>query len=165
MKLCKVCLCEKDENQFHKNQKKCIDCERKHNRERYLKNKDVIIKRSSLYQKTHYKEKRIKIEEWRDKNREKVRAQNRESYQRNKEWYKKRTIDPIKKEARYLLNLAVVTGKIIKPDNCQRCDESKKLSAHHDDYNKPYDVRWLCGKCHKIEDGQRLATFVENKGI
>ena len=40
----------------------------------------------------------------------------------------------------------VKTGKIIKPDNCEKCsDDSKKIIAHH--YLK---IKWVCPKCHGI---------------
>jgi hypothetical protein len=31
---------------------------------------------------------------------------------------------------------------------CMRC-KSKKTEAHHDNYDKPLDVMWLCTPCHK----------------
>ena len=31
---------------------------------------------------------------------------------------------------------------------CERCSEIKTL-AHHEDYDKPLDVMWLCQPCHK----------------
>ena len=31
---------------------------------------------------------------------------------------------------------------------CVRCGETKSL-AHHEDYDKPLDVMWLCQPCHK----------------
>lgn len=44
---------------------------------------------------------------------------------------------------------AIKSGKLIKPKNCVRCNESKKLiDGHHTDYTKPLDVLWLCRKCH-----------------
>lgn len=41
-------------------------------------------------------------------------------------------------------------GKMIKPKKCEVCLKSKKLLAHHEDYNKPLDVRWVCYSCHKL---------------
>lgn len=46
------------------------------------------------------------------------------------------------------LRKAVTEGLVIKPQNCEQCGLSKKLIGHHDDYNKPLKVRWLCYPCH-----------------
>lgn len=51
-------------------------------------------------------------------------------------------------KAREILNDAVRTGKIIKPSNCSQCGKLRKVTAHHDDYSKPLQVRWLCYECH-----------------
>ena len=38
-------------------------------------------------------------------------------------------------------------GTIFK-EPCCRCGNEKSL-AHHDDYDKPLDIMWLCQPCHK----------------
>lgn len=49
---------------------------------------------------------------------------------------------------------------IIKRQHCEACgrgsqfaagtiDYLKDIHAHHDDYSKPLEVRWLCPSCHK----------------
>lgn len=42
---------------------------------------------------------------------------------------------------------AVKSGKLIIPASC-KCGR-EKVGAHHDDYDKPLDVMWLCQACHK----------------
>lgn len=42
--------------------------------------------------------------------------------------------------------LAIEQG-ILTQQPCEVCGEQKTV-AHHDDYNKPYSVRWLCKKHH-----------------
>ena len=39
-------------------------------------------------------------------------------------------------------------GRIVKPSECSECHAVKRVVAHHDDYNKPKQIRWLCDKCH-----------------
>lgn len=53
-----------------------------------------------------------------------------------------------KKRARSLLQMAVRRGKIVRPSVCSACGDSCKPEGHHEDYAKPYDVRWLCDWCH-----------------
>jgi ribosomal protein S27AE len=41
---------------------------------------------------------------------------------------------------------------------CIRCGEAKSL-AHHEDYEKPLGVIWLCQPCHKQRHKELLGTF------
>ena len=51
---------------------------------------------------------------------------------------------------------AVKRGELVRPTVCSECggagqdyrDGRSSIQAHHDDYNKPLDVRWLCQPCH-----------------
>ena len=47
-----------------------------------------------------------------------------------------------------LINMRIRRGKLTRPDTCSICKEKKKVDAHHDDYNKPEEVRWMCRSCH-----------------
>lgn len=41
-------------------------------------------------------------------------------------------------------------GNIVKPDNCEICKKPhQRIHAHHDNYKKPLDVKWVCPVCHK----------------
>ena len=57
--------------------------------------------------------------------------------------------------AHNLVEQAIVKGILIRKARCEICDDTgcfkdgrSKIQAHHDDYNKPLNVRWLCQKCH-----------------
>lgn len=53
--------------------------------------------------------------------------------------------------ARQAVWYAVRTGRLVKPDACERCGlETLDLEAHHWDYREELDVRWLCPPCHSI---------------
>lgn len=50
---------------------------------------------------------------------------------------------------------AVAKGELINPGICEICGFTGKfkngrnaVNGHHDDYNKPLSIRWLCAKCH-----------------
>lgn len=67
-----------------------------------------------------------------------------------------------KNRARLLLNNAVNEGRIYKPGHCFGCfAQPDYLAAHHDDYSKPLNVRWLCRKCHGRVHSRKLEEVDE----
>lgn len=52
---------------------------------------------------------------------------------------------PDKHKAHGIVRRAIRKGAL-KPQPCEKC--GAKAQAHHDDYSKPLDVRWLCVKHH-----------------
>lgn len=62
----------------------------------------------------------------------------------NEENSKKRY--PEKQRARRIVEQAVKWGHLLRKP-CEVCSESK-TQAHHDDYSKALEVRWLCPVHH-----------------
>jgi hypothetical protein len=55
-----------------------------------------------------------------------------------------------KQHAVSCIKLALKQGKLIRPAHCEINDAScyGQINAHHDDYNKPFEIRWLCRSHH-----------------
>jgi hypothetical protein len=53
-----------------------------------------------------------------------------------------------KYKAHIAVNNALRTGQLVRPKNCERCGGTYALHGHHEDYNKPLEVNWLCRFCH-----------------
>ncbi len=51
--------------------------------------------------------------------------------------------------ARSQVAQALTKGDLIRPDYCENCGKRCKPLAHHDDYSKPLNVRWLCQDCDR----------------
>lgn len=62
---------------------------------------------------------------------------------------KKRAISPhrMKVSANDAVKKALKSGRITRKP-CEVCGVEQRIHAHHDDYSKPLDVRWLCRKHH-----------------
>lgn len=61
---------------------------------------------------------------------------------------------------------AIKRGVLVRPSACSSCNDStRKIQAHHHDYNQPLTVSWLCTTCHgKEHKGKhRLTEFIKNK--
>jgi len=52
-----------------------------------------------------------------------------------------------KSEARIAVNNAIRDGRLVRQP-CQVCGVTARVEAHHDDYSRPLDVRWLCFTHH-----------------
>lgn len=69
---------------------------------------------------------------------------NRQGYEYTKQF---RSQYPNKARAHRLLNYYVRAGRIEKQP-CEACGTVERVVAHHDDYAKPLEVRWLCQAHH-----------------
>lgn len=57
-------------------------------------------------------------------------------------------VHPRRRAAHAAVAYAIRTGKLVR-QACEVCGYTHKVEAHHDDYDKPLDVRWLCIPHHK----------------
>ena len=90
------------------------------------------------------------VTENRWKNVDKIRAYDRDRGNRQSPEYGKmyRESQPMKEKARRNVTNAVQGGKLSR-GCCEICGVDSPVHGHHDDYNKPLDVRWLCVAHHK----------------
>jgi hypothetical protein len=70
---------------------------------------------------------------------------NRQSPEYAKEYREKY---PQKYKAKTMVNNAIRDGKLFK-EPCEVCGRTNLVHAHHDDYAKPLNIRWLCAAHHK----------------
>ena len=69
--------------------------------------------------------------------------------------------------ARQLLQGAVRTGRIKKPNKCEDCGQyfdNGEIDGHHLDYELPYYVEWLCAKCHSKKHPKLIVSCEKIKG-
>jgi len=140
LKKCKDCGSEKDNSEFYGVQNECKECTkarvrnyRKNNLEKvkeYDRNRPNAKERNERFKAAHAE--RMKDPEYR----EKVNSQ-------HKKWAKENVV---KRAAHIITGHRIRDGGLVK-EPCEVCGELK-VDAHHDDYEKPLEVRWLCRKHH-----------------
>jgi hypothetical protein len=64
----------------------------------------------------------------------------------NKRWNKNH---PKEYKAHLAVNNAVVAGNLVRPVVCSNCGQGGRIEGHHEDYNKPLEIVWLCTQCHR----------------
>lgn len=86
----------------------------------------------------------------RNNNIEAKRAYDRKRGYRNKKGYLKeyRLKYPNKYKATNMVGHAIRDKKLFK-EPCCVCGRTDNIHAHHDDYLKPLNIRWLCAAHHK----------------
>lgn len=98
-------------------------------------------------------EQSIYFKNWLINNREKRIEYNKKWRENNKEKCieyenKAKILYKDKRAIRYITRSAVKIGKIVR-GSCEICGE-EKVEAHHEDYNKPLEIKWLCVKHHHL---------------
>ena len=166
MYICTKCGEEKPKEQYSMilNRRKervrnrqCKKCVSEYKKAHYEANREKYLKRSKeqYWSDTEYWSKYNR--DYREKNKEQISKRVREytsdpevrkrinqrfrKYREDAEYRKK-------ERARGMVNKRVQSGKIIKPDKCSKCGKRGYVEAHHDDYDKPLDVTWVCKDCH-----------------
>ena len=146
-KVCSYCEKRKDRSKFVTG-RMCKSCKTKYDKERYLGKKPEIDSRMQKYSRT---------EKGREVNRKASIKYNTTGKHREvwDSWYRRLKDDPIayaeyskKHSANNKVYYALKTGKLTK-GICEVCGDPK-VHAHHDDYDKPLDVRWLCSLHHGV---------------
>lgn len=132
MKACKKCGQEKPLSEFYKHAKMadghlsfCKQCTKERIRKHRSENDHVReYDRQRFYSHPGRRERTAKTSrEWR---------------QKNPEAYK----------AHYAVSNAIRSGKLEKKP-CEECGGTD-VHAHHEDYSKPLDVKWLCVRHHAL---------------
>lgn len=146
---CKKCGIEKPIEEFYANDKSCKCCRRamvKANREA---NADYY---------RDYDKKRFKSDprvSERHKKYQQTEAGKAASERAKKKWKEQ---NPVKRAVHVITGNAIRNGALIK-SGCEVCGTLSNVHAHHDDYGKPLEVRWLCAAHHKQwheENGEAL---------
>jgi ribosomal protein S27AE len=68
---------------------------------------------------------------------------------------------PERLRAIVLVGGAIAKGELQRAP-CETCGSRQYVEAHHDDYAKPFDVRWLCKRHHRqhhVQFGPALNAF------
>ena len=128
MKRCRICKQDKELSEFQsdstrpdKLDPRCRDCKRLYYRIQRQTHKDTFKRKDQTYYLKH---------------REEIIRKRSDNYQRDK--YKIR--------ARNMVKVALYNG-ILSHQPCEICGIID-THAHHDNYNFPLDVRWLCPVHH-----------------
>lgn len=111
--------------------------------------------------KRHLKTNTLKTREWRENNRDQATATTRRWSAANREkrqetTREQRRLHPEKHRARAAVERALKQGLLVRPAICPACgcedqggvDGRTLIQAHHDDYAKQLDIKWLCVSCH-----------------
>jgi hypothetical protein len=160
MKVCSRCKEEKDKETFCRERRnkdglsyECKVCLSERKKKSYDPEK---------YKTDEYREKnRIKSQEFRWSNPEKASQisknwaqQNRQKRREYQEKWRRANLK--QKAANAYIQRYIKKGIVIRSTKCTTCQAQGKTEAHHDDYNKPLEVLWLCRRCHmKLHRGPK----------
>ena len=140
--MCKCRVCgEVDPVKFYaSNKSNCKECVKS----RVKKHREENIERVREYDR-HRPNAKDRNKNNKDRYKENIKDPDyrRKDLIRTKIWQEK---NHVKRAAHIIVGNAIRDGRLIKKP-CEICGEAN-VDGHHDDYEKPLEVRWLCRKHH-----------------
>lgn len=79
-------------------------------------------------------------------------ARRRATWRRYNDKRKASPAHQLRLHARQLARDAIRAGRLVRQP-CEVCGQTSVIHAHHDDYTRPLDVRWLCLPHHVAAHG------------
>ncbi len=92
------------------------------------------------------------MKKYRDTNKAKIKIKRKEYYENNRELVAKYNRNyiasyPERRSAHRKTHRARRSGNLV-PQPCSVCGSTENIQAHHDRYDRPLEVRWLCSVHH-----------------
>lgn len=182
MKTCARCKIEKEESEFNKASSRkdglcpyCRICKSLESKKYNTENREKCREKLRKWREENPQKNTEYSQVYREKNHEKIRARastksskekqkvaSKRWYEENKEHVRKVNAEWKRKNRKVANSHSLVAkhvklGKLLRPKRCQKCKTDQgKMEAHHEDYDKPLEVVWLCFKCHKKIHGKLL---------
>ena len=155
MKKCFKCGVEKDIGEFYKHPMmadghlgKCKECSKKDVTENRRAKEDYYkmydMKRANLPKRVRARKEYAQTEKGRDANNRSSRKQGKLHPETKKKWSRN---NPRAVAAETLFRNYIRYHRELRQP-CEICG-AERVHAHHEDYNKPLEVRWLCPKHHR----------------
>ena len=135
---------------MRKKQKRALLCPicqaklKEYNKKYYKENRENILNQVKGY----YLKNKGKKQEYKKKNKEKIKEYNLKNKEKRNKQLKKYRQNPKVKIKINARGLAQKYIKIPKGQLCEDCNKNLAEHKHHEDYNKPLEVKFLCVKCH-----------------
>lgn len=147
--LCKGCGSDKDPSLFYSsNRATCKECVKS----RARKNRIDNIERAKAYDKDRAND----LERVKARKEYALTETGKAAGAKAKKKYI--ALNPKKRAVHVQVGNAIRDGKLFK-QACEVCNTDENIVAHHCDYNKPFDVMWLCAQHHSdwhAENGEAL---------
>ncbi len=132
---------------FYKNRSKaqgingtCKKCDKEQSLRYYYVNRERVLSRMhKYYQDNKQKCRKVQIVYY---------LNHRAEYlERNRQ---ERIKSPLKTQCRRQVNWAIECGQLKRGycEDCKAPPNKKRIVGHHENYNKPLEVTWLCQSCH-----------------